>query len=154
MGNLSPAIDINGELIGVDEAQRLIRMIYNDSYKFAGEFHGMERSLKFRLNWPDEYRFADANWKNFVAAVRLLYTNQLADPKVPEREKRSIFLALVLERRISEGQETDTRLQLAPNTQQFEGDKDENKGIVEKFGLKPNLRALLMNSTADPSTVH
>jgi hypothetical protein len=151
---MTPFIDINGEHIGVDEAQRLVKMIYNDAYKIAGVFHGMNRSAKFRVNWPDEYKFADANWKTFVTACRQMYTERLADPHTAEVDKHKMFLALVLERRISEGQETDTRLQLAPNTQQFEGDKGENKTIIDKFGIKPNLRAALMNSVALRDTVH
>ena len=59
-------IVINGEQITKDEAMKLVRMLCNDAKKMAGEFHGMNRSEKFRINWPNEYRFADANWKSFI----------------------------------------------------------------------------------------
>lgn len=142
------AIEINGEMIDVTEAQNLLRMLYDDAYRMAGEFHTMERSEKFRINWPDEYKFADANWKSFVDATRQLYTARLADPLTSEHDKHRIFLAIVLERKIAEGQETDNRLQLRPNTQQFVGDKHENRKIKEKFTNRPNMRAALLNSVA------
>ena len=139
---------INGEQITTDEAQKLIRMLYNDARKMAGEFHGMNRSDKFRVNWPDEYKFADANWKTFVEPVRTMYAERLGDPKTPPAEARMMHLALVLQAQTAQGQETDNRLQIAPNSQQFHGDKHENKKIIEKFGAVPNLRAALMNSVA------
>lgn len=141
-------IEINGEQITVDEAKKLLRMLYNDAKQIAGEFHTMNRSVKFRLNWPDEYKFTDANWKTFVCATRQMYAAKLGDPKTSEADKRRIHLVLVLEHKIAEGQEKDTRLQLAPGTQQFEGDKGENKKIVDKFGARQNMRAALLNATA------
>jgi hypothetical protein len=59
-----------------------------------------------------------------------------------------MHIALVLQAQMGQGQEADTRLQLAPGTQQFDGDAFENKKIVEKFGVKPNMRAALMNNIA------
>lgn len=148
------SIPVNGEDIPVDEVMRLIKMLYNDAYKIAGVYHGMTRSAKFRVNWPDEYKFADANWKTFVDAARRMYAERLGDPKTPPDDARKMHLALVLEHMIAQGQESDTRLQLHPGTQQFEGDPVENKRIVEMFGKKPNLRAALMNSAASRSTIH
>lgn len=141
-------IEINGEQITASEASNLLRMIYSDAKQIAGEFHGMNRSEKFRINWPDEYLFADANWKTFVEACRKMYADRLSDPKTPKEDARKIHLALVLEAKIAKGQEKDTRLQLAPNTQQFEGDAHENKKISEKFGRVPNFRAAILNSVA------
>ncbi len=141
-------IEINGEFISVDEAKKLIRMLYNDAKQIAGVFHGQNRSVKFRINWPDEYKFADANWKTFVVPCRQMYAERLADPKTPPKEARMMHLALVLEHKIARGLEKDTRLQLSPGTQQFEGDKSENLKIIEKFGKRPNLRAALMNASA------
>jgi hypothetical protein len=145
---MTNTIEINGEHISTDEARKLVRMLYNDAKKIAGEFHGMNRSDKFRINWPDEYKFADANWKNFVEPCRAMYAARLSDPKTPPHEARQMSLALFIEAKISVGQETDNRLQIAPNTQQFVGDKAENRKIVEKFTKRPNLRAALMNSVA------
>ena len=146
-------ITINGEVIALDKARELVRMLYDDAYKIAGVFHGMNRSAKFRVNWPDEYKYAESCWKDFVQAARQMYTEALADPKRAESEKRKMFLALVIERKVAQGQEQDLRLQLFPNTQQFEGDRAENKNIAEKFGTKPNLRAALMNSIATGATI-
>ena len=140
-------IEINGEYVTVREAQGLIRMLYNDAKQIAGEFHNMERSEKFRLNWPDEDQFAESEWRNFVQAARALYTQRLADPATAEHDKQRIFKALVLERKIAEGKETDNRLQIMPDSQQFWGDKYENRKILEHFGKAPNLRAYLRRST-------
>ena len=140
-------IEINGEEISEYEAQELIRMIYNDAKQVAGVFHGMNRSEKFRVNWPDEDRFADANWKTFVEATRQMYAAKLGDPKTSKTDARKIHKALVLEAMISKGKETDNRLQLHPNSQQFDGDRKENLKILEQFGKRPNLRAFLMNTT-------
>ena len=126
----------------------LIKMLCEDAKKVAGEYHGMKRSAKFRINWSDEYKFANANWKTFVEATRMMYATRLADPKTKPEDARKMHLALVLQAQMAQGQETDNRLQLAPNTQQFVGDPYENKKIVEKFGTKPNLRAKLLNNIA------
>ena len=141
-------IEINGEQVTVDEARALLRMLYNDARQIAGEFHNMNRSAKFRVNWPDEQKFASANWKSFVQPVRQLYAQKLGDPRTSEADKKRIHQVLVLEHKIAEGAERDNRLQLAPGSQQFEGDKAENKAVVEKFGARPNLRAALLNSIA------
>jgi hypothetical protein len=141
-------IVVNGQEISSYEAQQLIRMLCKDAEKFAGEFHGMDRSEKFRVNWPDEYKFAKANWKTFVQYVLAMYAEMLGNPKVLPEDKRKIHLAIVLYNMISKGQEHDTRLQLFRGTQQFDGDPYENKKIVRQFGTKPNLRAWLRNSTA------
>ena len=152
--SLEKSIEINGEQIPVSEALQLIQTLYNDAAQIAGEFHGMERSAKFRLNWPDEDIFVRSNWKSFVAAAREMYSAQLGDPHVEERKKQAIFKALVLERKIAEGQETDNRLQLKPNTQQFVGDRRENRLILDKFGAKPNFRAALANGAAKILATH
>jgi hypothetical protein len=141
-------IDVNGEKIEKAEALALIRMLCNDAKQIAGVFHGMNRSEKFRLNWPDEYKFADANWKTFMEAARQMYAERLGDPNTSPAQARKMHIALVLQAQISKGQETDNRLQLAPNTLQFEGDKIENRKIIDQFGMKPNLRALVKNSVA------
>lgn len=147
-------ITINGQQLSTNEAMGLVKMLYKDAYKIAGVFHGQNRSAKFRVNWPDEYKFADANWKTFVEAARQMYAERLADPATPESDKRKMHLALVLQAMLVQGQEADTRLQIAPGTQQFEGDKAENKRIEDLFGRKPNLRAMLMNQTASGGTMH
>lgn len=141
-------ININGEQITEKEAASLLRMLYHDAKQIAGEFHGLNRSPKFRVNWPDEYLYADANWKTFVDPCRKMYAAKLADPKTRPEDARKIHLALVLQAMMASGEEVDNRLQVAPDSQQFAGDKKENLNIVEKFGTAPNMRAALMNSTA------
>jgi hypothetical protein len=108
----------------------------------------MNRSDKFRRNWPNEYVFADANWKTFVQAARAMYAERLGDPLTPPADARKMHLALVLEQMISKGQEKDDRLQLFPNTQQFVGDPWENRKIVDQFGKQSNtFKELLLSGT-------
>jgi hypothetical protein len=141
-------IDINGEQISESEANKLIRMLLNDAKKMAGEFHQMNRSAKFRVNWPDEYKFANSEWRNFVDATITLYGEMCGDPKVSDYDKGRMHKAIVLWARLGKTMPKDNRLQLKPGSQQFEGDSYENRKIVENYGAAPNLRATLLNSTA------
>ena len=141
--------EINGDIVSAKEAGDLIKMLYNDAKQLAGVFHGMNRSAKFRKNWPNEYVFAESEWKTFIAATRQMYVDRLKDPKTLPSDAKRMFQALYLERLAAEGQEADPRLQLAPNTQQFEGDKYENRRIVEDFGDQSNTFAeLALGTTA------
>jgi|HubBroStandDraft_6_1064221.scaffolds.fasta_scaffold594323_2 hypothetical protein len=141
-------IEVNGESISNEEAAGLVKMLFNDAKQMAGEFHGMERSIKFRTNWPDEDEFAKSEWRNFVEATIQLYIQKLGDPHTSPADKRRLHLAIVLNAMTAKDQPQDNRLQLAPNTQQFVGDKYENRKIAEKFGNMPNYRAALKRSTA------
>lgn len=152
---ISDFLEVNGEHIPKSEALSLIRMFCNDAKKIAGEFHGMNRSVKFRKNWPNEYLFADANWKAFIEAARTIYANRLGDPKTSVSEARRMHLAIVLWTMAEQGAEKDGRLQLAPNTQQFEGDPFENRKIVDEFGGHSNtFKDLLLASTAPGQRFH
>jgi hypothetical protein len=140
---------VNGERVEKSEVLDLIRMLCNDAKEIAGEFHNMNRSEKFRRNWPNEYVYADANWKSFMEAARAMYAARLGDPKTPPGDARRIHLALVLDAMTRQGAETDNRLQIRPNTQQFDGDKFDNKKIVNDFGKQSDTFAdLLMSNTA------
>ena len=146
-------ITIGNEIITAKAAMNLIYMIEHDAKEMAGVFHGQNRSEKFRINWPDEDEFVEAEWRSFVVAVRAMYAERLGDEKESPERKRKFYLAIMVERAYSEGlkqqgREADTRLQLAPNTQQFVGDKYENRKIAEKFGNRPNLRALFKRTAA------
>jgi hypothetical protein len=146
---MSRGFDINGEWVTESEANSLIRMMYEDAKRTAGEFHNMERSEKFRANYPNEYLFAETQWKNFVVAVREMYLERIRDKKTLESEKKKMFQALYVERLASLDSEQDTRLQIKPHTQQFEGDKHENKKIADKFGKQSNTFAeLALGTTA------
>lgn len=147
-------IEINGEQISIKEAAGLIKMLCNDAKQIAGEFHNMERSTKFRANWPSEYVFADSEWKSFVVACRAMYAERLGDPKTPPADARKMHLALVLERMVADGQETDNRLQLKPDSQHFIGDRAANRKIIDTYGNGQNFRAALKNGVASVLTKH
>lgn len=146
-------IEVNGEQITNQEVLDLIKMLCSDAKQVAGVFHGMNRSPKFRRNWPNEYVYADANWRTFMEATRKMYAARLGDPKIKPEEARKIHLALVLEAMTSKDAEKDNRLQLEPNTQQYVGDPFENKKIINDFGKQSNtLHEVLMGSSAIGST--
>jgi hypothetical protein len=152
-------IAIGDEIISVPSAMGLVKMIQKDAHEMAGVFHGMQRSAKFRANWPSEDQFAAVNWKSFVAGVRKVYSDRLGNPKTPKDEAQKMYLALLLERAWAEGQVAlgiapDMQLQLSPGTQQFEGDMSENKKIAERFGDRPNLRAQLKAGAAKMGNLH
>jgi hypothetical protein len=140
---------VNGEQIPKPKAMELIRMLCNDAKEIAGVFHGMNRSEKFRANWPDEVVFAAANWRNFMEAARAMYAQQLGDPHVKEYDKQRMFLAIALYDQVEKcSPEKYPGIQLAPGTQQYEGDKFENRKIVEQWGKQSNtFKELLMSST-------
>lgn len=147
-------MNINGEEINETQVETYRRIFKNDCIKFAGEFHGMNRSKKFRANWPNEYEFADANWKKFVDAVRAIYAQQLANPHLPEDQKETIHRCLVIDAETAAALqrfciEGDSSLQLGPNTQQFIGDKQENTVISNNFGDEAHpLRKALLSTGA------
>lgn len=154
-----PNIAIGGEVISVSDAKKLIELLQKQAKEFAGLAHTKNRSKKFRANWPSEYDYAETQWKTYMAAARAYFSQRLADPKTEPKAARGMFLALLLERAWSEGQkqlgaEADDRLQLAPGTQQFEGDSYENRQIVEKFGVGRNLRAALMDGASKINSIH
>jgi hypothetical protein len=143
-------IEVNGERIPKHEALALIKMLCNAAKQKAGEFHGMERSPKFRANWPNQNLYAESEWRNFMEAAREMYANRLADPLTPPADARKMHLAIVLHTMAEQAGENDNRLQLRPNTQQFVGDPFENKKIVNHFGKHSNtfLDLALGQSTA------
>ena len=142
-------IEVNGEHIPKDKAMALIRMLCNHAKQIAGDFHGQKRSDKFRANWPNEDVFAECNWRSFVEAVRADYARLLGEPNVREDDKHHMFLAVVLWDMVDKASpEKFGGNQILPNTQQFEGDKRENRKIVENFGKQSNtFKELLMGST-------
>lgn len=142
-------LEVNGEQIPKSEALQLIRMIMNDAKEIAGVYHGQNRSAKFRANWPDEYVFADCEWRNFMEAARAMYAQELGNPHRSEYDKRRMFLAIALWSQVeADAPEKFAGLQMTPGTQQFEGDKAENRKIVENFGKKSDtFKDLLMGST-------
>jgi hypothetical protein len=141
-------LDINGEQISEHEASQLIKMLLSDAKRMAGEFHNMTRSEKFRANWPDEYKFANSEWRNFVEATITFYAELLGKPETSEYLKSRMHKAIVLWARIGKEMPKDNRIQLQPGTLQFEGDPHENKKILETYGRGQNVRAALLNSTA------
>jgi hypothetical protein len=147
---MTKMIDLGLVQVTPREAKDCVRMLIHDARELAGQFHGQNRSAKFRANWPDEYKFARAAWKNFVEAAIQSYAHLLGMDHVSETDKHRMYVARLMWERLQDdpNAERDNRLQLAPNTQQFVGDPFENRKIKENFGTHQTLRAALMNSAA------
>lgn len=145
---MAKLIDLGLVQVTAKEAKSCVRMMIMDAQEFAGQFHGQDRSEKFRTNWPDEYKFAKANWKSFIEATIQTYAILLGQPGVSEEDKHRMYVARLMWERLSKDQvrEADNRQQLFPNTQQFVGDPFENRKIKQQFGVHRNLRAALMNN--------
>ena len=93
--------------------------------------------------------FVDQQWGHFVEHVRMLYAEMLTNPKVSEPDKYRIHQALIVQAMLSEVSQ-NTPIQMAPGTQQFEGEKYENKHIAAAFGdyAEPALVNKLLSTTA------
>ena len=141
-------IDPHDEELSVQEVADRIAIIYKKARELAGEFYDKDRSDKFRINWPSQDEYAKCNWKSYVEEARAELVTKLADPHYPVKEKNKIWSAIVLERKINEAKPMDPGLQIRKDSQQFVGDKKENKKIKEKFGDSTNLRAWLKRSVS------
>jgi hypothetical protein len=150
---------LGGEIISVSDAMKLVDFLYAHAYELAGQFYEQNRSEKFRVNWPNAEDFADANKKAFVQQARADFTTILANPKTDPVKAKRIYLALLVERAFAAGleqigREADTQLQIHKGTQAFEGDKTENRKIMETYGPAPNLRAKLKGGAAKIMRMH
>lgn len=141
-------MEVNGEPIAKDKAMELIRILCQSAWNLAGEFHEWDRSPKFRANWPSAEAFAYANWRHFIEAAREVIASKLGDPNVDEYTKHRMFLAICLYDQVAKVSPNFEGIQLAPGTQQFEGDKRQNREITEQYGKRSDtFRDLLMAST-------
>lgn len=128
-------------------------MIVHDAKEFAGVFYDGNRTLKFRATWPKEMDFVNACWQNFVVHVRSVYADMLTKTDLPQHYKDKIYDALIADAKAGSHDEGgESPLQLAPNTQAFEGDRRENIRTDEAYGKQaarlPLQKLLMMNSTA------
>lgn len=149
---------VDGENLSNAQVSRLLDMVRKDAQEYAGQFYDQCRSVKFRKAWTEvglragrdaQLCFVDAQWGHFVEHVRALYADMLTSPKVTEDDKYRIHQALIVQAMLSERSQ-NIPTQLAPGTQQFEGEKFENKHIGETFGeyAEPSLMKKLLSTTA------
>ena len=152
---------VDGQILTNQEVRALIRMVRKDAEEYAGQFYDQCRSAKFRSAWTEvglragrdaQLCFVDANWKHFVEHVRSLYVQMLTSPRVTEADKYKIQQALIVQAALG-AQSQEVPIQVAPGTQQFEGEKYENRQIAQTYGEKaePSLVRRLLNSTALPN---
>ena len=136
-------LNIEGELVSDEEIIEILRMIDHDCKEMAGLFFEEDRSNKFRKTWKQvgelsrrsaQDCFVDHAWKHFVVHVRAWYAHRLSNPVIPEKEALRLHRALIIEYQRGLAKSAKDVLQLAPGTQQFEGDKQENRHISEEYG--------------------
>lgn len=138
---------VDGDLLSDDEVRKLIKLVNDVAYEMAGQFHGCKRSRKFRKQWPNEYDFAEQNWKNFIEGARAFLADTLRKYqsgiiKGKPTEADSIHKALILQAMIGEASQNQTPIQVSTGTQAFDGDSAENRKTDENFGTHPMLKHL------------
>lgn len=149
---------VDGENLSDFEVHKLIAMVRKDAEEYAGQFYDQCRSKKFRRAWAEvglragrdpQMVFVEQQWTHFVEHVRSLYAQMLTSPKVAEEDKAKIHKALIVQAVLGQ-QSQHAPVQMAPGTQQFEGEKYENRQISAQFGeyAEPALLAKLMSGTA------
>lgn len=149
---------VDGEHLTNREVRALVDMVRKDAMEYAGQFFDQCRSSKFRTAWTEvglragrdpQLVFVEQQWTHFVEHVRSLYAQMLASPRVTEEDKARMHKALIVQAVL--GQESQAvPVQVAPGTQQFEGEKYENRAIAQSFGThaEPSLLAKLMGSAS------
>lgn len=151
---------IGGEVVGPGEAYELWRStLMHEAMETAGRFYERKRSAKFRANWPSDKEYVAANWKNFFEEARKKLPTKLVNPLISLKDKQKIYIVILLDRAFEAGRkmigvESDTSLQIASNSQQFDGDSRENKKIADRFGDRPNFRARLKAGAAKMGSLH
>lgn len=116
----------------------------------AGVFYDQDRSALFRQTWPDQDVYVQAKWPHFVASVREGWSGALGDPSTPQAVKDYFYDALVADR-VQEAASSPAQndvVQLAPGTNQFHGDKFENRETAKNFGNGGWLHRKLMTTAA------
>lgn len=134
---------VNGEKVSRSDAMKYVRMLCNTAKDIAGDFYEQDRSAKFRANWPIDKVFVECNWRHFIEAARRGYATVLGNEKVPEETKKRIFYAIAIWDQVAQQSPNFEGVQLEPNTQQFEGDKYENRKTIENYGKHSNTFAEL-----------
>ncbi len=149
---------VDGQRLSKREVRALLDMVRKDAEEIAGRFYDQCRSKKFRLAWTEvglragrdpQLCFAEAQWKHFVDHVRTVYVEMMSMPHVSEADKYRMHQANIVQA-IFGLESQAVPVQLAPNTQQFEGEKYENKQIAQNFGeyAEPSLMRNLLSTTA------
>lgn len=149
---------VDGQNLSKREVRSLIAMVRKDAEEYAGQFYDQCRSVKFRKAWTEvglragrdpQLCFVDTQWTHFVEHVRSLYAEMLTSPRVTENDKYRMHQALIVQAMLG-AHSQEVPIQIAPGTQQFQGEKYENKKIAETFGeqAEPSLLKRLMSSSA------
>ena len=93
--------------------------------------------------------YVRAKWPHFVVAVRQVFAEMLSKHDVPENEKTAIYDALVADAPGAHSAIAEAPLQLAPNTEPYEGDRKQHFTTAETWGKGPgNLRARMLRTAS------
>lgn len=120
--------------------------IVHEAKEFAGCFYEKKRSGLFRDMWPSQDEYVKHKWPHFVEAVREVWSAMLGRNDVPESHKQYIYEALIADAKESNSPNASTVIQIAPGTQQFEGDPFENRQTAKNIANGSSTHEYLMNS--------
>lgn len=121
--------------------------IVHDAKELAGCFYEKNRSDKFRASWPNQMTYVNTKWPHFVQGVREGYAELLGHPGTPEDMKERIYEALLDNATEVHSDSAASPIQIAKNSQQFIGDRYENRKIIEAAGREAASLASRLRST-------
>lgn len=122
--------------------------IMHEAKEFAGVFYDQDRSALFRSMWPSQDEYVKFKWPHFVVAVRDVWATMLGRDDVPEAHKKYIYEALIGDAAGARSHQASDVVQLAPNTQQFEGDPFENRETAKNIANGGSTHKHLMITAA------
>lgn len=158
---------VDGEFLSQTQVQRLLDMVRKDAMEYAGQFYDRSRkgltgdggrSEKFRAFWMEiglrlardpQDCFVAANYDKFIEDVLERYTELMQRPDVKEEDKYLMHLANIVHAMLAQ-QTQHTPIQLKRDSQQFAGDRFENREIIKTYGdhAEPALIAKLLQSSS------
>lgn len=158
---------VDGENLTKSEVRKLIKFFDHECKEAAGEFFEMcrkgllgdaGRSEKFRAFWSEigfrlgkdpQLCYVESHYQNFAEDVRSGLAGLLARNDVAEKEKQQIHKALVVQEMLSISSQ-NTPVQLRKDSQQFAGDRYENRQITTTYGNHPDRSTIdkLLSTTA------
>ena len=161
-------IMVDGERITKSELRRLIKFFDHECKEVAGAFFEQcrkgllgdaGRSEKFRAFWSEiGFRcgkdpaecYVASHYQNFAEDVRAHLAGLLARPDVPEHEKQTIHKALIVQQMFGQNSQ-HVPVQLNQDSQQFAGDRFENREIVKNHGahVEPSMMQKFLGSTSN-----
>lgn len=77
--------------------QKIPKLIADTAREFAGSFYDENRTMAFRMAFPNQDAYVRDNWPYFVKQAREILSGMLAG-EYSEKDKREIYEALMADR--------------------------------------------------------